>query len=283
MKLAALYTTRYLPHIKRVLKPKTVAEYERLADTLVIPEWGAKLVAEITMLAVEDWHATVPGAVQANRALALLSGMLRYAIKRRLPGAPAVNPCHGIARNKEVGREFFYPPEDTQRIMAAAAAWGDIRAVYLVLELLTGCRPNELLESGPTWRHGAVLRTLDGKTGARTVYLPPAACAILDGLTPVLRKNHKGKVSEHYFPAGMDLRRAWDRLCRDAGVTRARMYDLRHTFASAALAAEVPLDVVGLMLGHRKRQTVLRYAHLAPDVGLQSAAAAAVRMGGSLR
>ena len=60
---------------------------------------------------------------------------------------------------------------------------------------------------------------------------------------------------------------------------RARRYDLRHTFASAALAGGIGLDVVGLMLGHRKRETTLRYAHLAPDIGVNAAAAAAARMG----
>lgn len=281
MKLATLYKKRYYPHIERTLKPKTVAEYDRLADTIVLPAFGERDIAAITMSEVEDWHASVPGTVQANRALALLSSILGYAVKRRLPAdAPLpLNPCRGISRNKEQGKEFFYPPADTAKLIAAASAWGDIRAKYLILELLTGCRPGELLDSGPTWRHGAALRTPDGKTGARIIYLPDAACAILDGLEPVQRPaGPKGVPAWCYFPADMDLRRAWDRLCASAGVHRARMYDLRHTFASAALGAGVPLDIVGRLLGHRKLQTVLRYAHLAPDVGVQGAAAAAARM-----
>jgi len=100
--------------------------------------------------------------------------------------------------------------------------------------------------------------------------LPPAACAILDDLTVV---------NGRYFPAGMDLRRAWVRILRAAGVPVARMYDLRHTFASSALAAGVGLDIVGRLLGHRKAQTTLRYAHLAPDTGLAGALAATQRMG----
>jgi integrase len=77
----------------------------------------------------------------------------------------------------------------------------------------------------------------------------------------------------------MSLRRSWERLCKEAGVPKARLYDLRHTFASQALGAQQSLGIVGQLLGHRKAQTTLRYAHLAPDVAHEAVAAAAARMG----
>lgn len=275
MILAALFEDRYLPHVARTLKPKTVAEYERLARAEILPRgWLAgREIDTLTLDDAEALHAQVAGKVQANRAVSLLSGLITYAVKRKLI---PVNPCRGVARNTERGREFYYAPEQTRAILGAAAAWTDVRAKYIALELLTGCRPGELLESGPGWRHGSVLRTPDGKTGGRTIFLPPAACAIVDAL-PILV--HEGV--ERYFPEGMDLRRAWTTLCRRAGVPRKRRYDLRHTFASAALAAGETLDVIGLMLGHRKRQTTMRYTHLYPAVGLSAAAAAAAKMGSS--
>jgi integrase len=266
MTLDQLFKTRYLPHVTRTLKPKTVAEYKRLYGAELQPRLSSRQIDTLTLDDAEALHAAVPGKVQANRAVSLLSGMLTYAVRRRLL---AVHPCRGVERNPEKGREFFYPPEHTRALLAAASSWPDIRGRYIALELLTGCRPGELLNSGPDWRHGSVLRTPDGKTGGRVIYLPPAACAILDGREPCSR----------YFPAGMDLRRAWITLCRLAGVPRARLYDLRHTFASAALAAGQSLAIVGEMLGHRKAQTTKRYVHLAPDVGLAGAAAAAERMG----
>jgi integrase len=264
MNLAALFEERYLPHVARTLKPKTVAEYARLARAEILPRLGSRALASFTLDDAEALHAAVPGKVQANRAVSLLSGMLTYAVGRRLL---PLNACRGVARNREQGREFFYTPAQTKAILAAASGWDDIRAKYIAVELLTGCRPNELLESGPSWRHGSVLRTPDGKTGGRTIFLPPLACAILDGLA-----------GERYFPAGMDLRRAWVRICRDAGVPRKRLYDLRHTFASAALAAGESLPVIGLTLGHRKAQTTMKYTHLAPEIGLRAATAAAEMM-----
>lgn len=276
MTLLELYETRYFPLIVRSLKPKTVAEYRRLWHNIVGPALGHRSIVAIHMDDVEKMHLFVAGDVQANRALALLSAMLGYAVQRQL--IPH-NPCAGVRRNKEKGREFFYSKEQTKALLFAAGRSNDIRHKYIALELLTGCRPGELLEAGPHWRHGAVLRTPDGKTGARTIYLPPAACAILDGLPLIDWYDAAGARRFRYFPEGMSLRRAWERLCKAAGVPKARLYDLRHTFASAALASKQSLAVVGQLLGHRKAQTTLRYTHLAPDVGLDAAAAAAARMG----
>jgi integrase len=268
MTLSELFETRYLPSIQKTLKPKTVSEYTRLYQTTIKPVLGDRAVTSITVDDAERVHQFTAGNVQANRALALLSTVMGYAVQRRLLD---YNPCRGIRRNKEKGREFFYTPAQTRKLLAAASASPDIRHKYIALELLTGCRPGELLESGPAWRHGSVLRTPDGKTGARTIFLPDAACAILDGL-PV---GQDGR----YFPPGMSLRRAWERLCVLADVPRARLYDLRHTFASAALAAGESLPVIGQLLGHRKAQTTLRYAHLDPEVGLEAAIRTAKRMG----
>jgi integrase len=274
MTLHQLYVDRYLPLIQRNLKPKTVAEYDRLWIQSVNPILGSHDIKAITMDDAEKVHLFTAGAVQANRALALLSAMLGYAVQRQLI---PFNPCVGIKRNKEKGREFFYSKEQTRALLNVAAGPGPVQYEYIALELLTGCRPGELLEAAPAWRHRAVLRTPDGKTGARTIYLPPAACAILD-----LRPVHEwSDGTRRYFPEGMSLRRSWERLCKEAGVPRARLYDLRHTFASQALGAQQSLGVVGRLLGHRKAQTTLRYAHLAPDVAHEAVAAAAERMGAS--
>lgn len=268
MTLAELFDSRYLIHARRTLKPKTAAEYERLARREILPRLGARDVTSFTLDDAETLHGAVPGRVQANRAVSLLSGMLSYAAERRL--IPA-NPCLGLRRNPEPGREFFYDRRQTRALIRAASGSPDIRWQYLTLLLLTGARPEELRDSGPGWRHGSVLRTPDGKTGSRTIFLPPAACAILEAL-PV-------RADGRYFPPDLNTRRAWGHLCRAAGVPVARRYDLRHTFASAGLSAGNSLAVIGQMLGHRKAQTTLRYAHLEPEVGLAGAAAAAKVLG----
>lgn len=267
MNLTALFD-KFLPHIERTRKPKTATEYARLVNTLILPRLGERDIAALTLDEIETWHTSLPGKVQANRALAVLSAALSYAVDRRLLVS---NPARGVHRNKETAREFFYTPEHCKAILQALDGWNDIRAKALVLLLLTGARPAEILSAQPSWRTGSVLRLPDSKTGARTVYLSDAACAVLDSLP--------ARPDGRYFPAGLDLRRAWEKTIKLAGVPAGRLYDLRHSFASAALAAGVSLAVIGQMLGHRKASTTLRYAHLSTDIGLEGAAKAAERMG----
>jgi integrase len=50
-----------------------------------------------------------------------------------------------------------------------------------------------------------------------------------------------------------------------AGVLDARLYDLRHSFASIGAADGLSLLVIGKLLGHSRAPTTARYAHLADD------------------
>ena len=50
-----------------------------------------------------------------------------------------------------------------------------------------------------------------------------------------------------------------------------RIHDLRHSFASKALALGESLTMIGKLLGHTQVQTTARYAHLARD-SMQNAA-----------
>jgi len=171
MTLANILANRYLPHMRRHLKPRTVAEYTRLADTLLLPTFGALPIASITLSTVEDWHDKQTAMVQANRALALLSAALGYAVAR---GFIPANPCTGVRRNPERHREHFYMPADAQAIHAAALAFPDIRGRYVALCLLTGARPSELLDSGRATAAFYSFQTARRGSGRSTCRPPPA-------------------------------------------------------------------------------------------------------------
>ena len=76
-----------------------------------------------------------------------------------------------------------------------------------------------------------------------------------------------------------NLNNAWLVIRARAGLDDVRIHDLRHSFASRALALGESLPMIGKLLGHRKVQTTARYAHLARD----SVKASAARIAESLR
>jgi len=49
------------------------------------------------------------------------------------------------------------------------------------------------------------------------------------------------------------------------GLADARIYDLRHTFASVGAGGGLSLQIIGRLLGHTQARTTQRYAHLADD------------------
>ena len=81
------------------------------------------------------------------------------------------------------------------------------------------------------------------------------------------------------------LSQAFERLVKNSGLRRIRLHDLRHTHATIAVRAGVPVKVISERLGHESPAfTLKQYAQVMP--GMQAEAAkeiAAVVMGASMR
>jgi integrase len=61
------------------------------------------------------------------------------------------------------------------------------------------------------------------------------------------------------------LSKAWQRMRKLANLGDVRLHDLRHSWASVAVADGASLFIVGKALGHRSTQTTERYSHLRDD------------------
>ena len=156
---------------------------------------------------------------------------------------------------------------------AVAAFW---------LLMLIGCRRNEILKL--CWQdvdlEAGELRLPEAKTGARSVAISPSARRVLANLprlpdTPwVIAGTKRGA---RYT----GLNNAWLVVCSRADLNDVRIHDLRHSFASRALALGESLPMIGKLLGHRKVQTTARYAHLARDT-VKTAAAGSPRACGRI-
>ena len=132
--------------------------------------------------------------------------------------------------------------------------------------MLTGCRLNEVqtLRWEDVDLEAAELRLRDTKTGARMVPLSNAAVSVLSALP---RKKDNPWVIAGKKPGAhlTDVQTPWRRVRSRAELHDVRIHDLRHSFASRALALGESLPMIGKLLGHTQVQTTARYAHLANE------------------
>ncbi len=104
----------------------------------------------------------------------------------------------------------------------------------------------------------------ESKTGRSMRPLGGAAVA-------VLREIEREEGSDYVFPGQVpgshlvELRKVWDRVRTDAGLTDVRLHDLRHSVASIAASGGASLPLIGALLGHRDVKSTQRYAHLTDD------------------
>ena len=134
------------------------------------------------------------------------------------------------------------------------------------LLILTGCRLNEIMTL--KWEHvdltETVLRLPDSKTGAKLVHLGQPAAELL-GTAERIDENPWVIIGTLPGKRLSDLQPFWQRVRARAGLKNVRIHDLRHTFASTAVASGQGLSMIGKLLGHTQVQTTARYAHLANE------------------
>lgn len=264
------YVPVYLKAAKTTLKPKTFAEYKRLLDRVVCLDLGDLPLSSLTTRRIEQWHAAVAERTPttANRALAVLSALLRHAARW---GQVPVNPAHGVQWAKERGRNRYLSPAEKDRLLAAIETLPALECEFIRTMLFTGARPGELLAA--TWESvtGREIVLEDSKNGdRRVIYLPEGLLERLQGLPTAF-----GLIF-----AGVNPTVVWRKVRVQAGLPDVRLYDLRHAFASTALGAGLSLEVIGQLLGHRRTQSTKRYAHLMRDTGRDAVTRVEAALGG---
>ena len=278
---------RYLrEHVEVRCKPGTARLRRRVVERHILPGLGNLSVAGIRREDVVDLHYRLRKTpTAANGAVAALSQMLNRAEAWGMAPAGS-NPCRFVAKYRRRKLERFLTQQEFRRLGKAVAemeAEGRLpapAAAALRLLMLTGCRINEILTL--RWEdvrlEASEVRLRDSKTGPRVVSLSPAASRVLAGLPRaednpwVIAGRRPGTRIPH-------LTYYWRRVRERAGLEDVRIHDLRHSFASRALALGESLPMIGKLLGHTQIQTTARYAHLARDSIRVSAARVAASIG----
>jgi integrase len=301
----------------------------------ILPALSDRKVADVHIGDIEALHRGITKRgtpVRANRVVAVASAMFSISVKRaegetepwrnQLQG----NPCKGVGRNPEEGRERFFSPAELAALGDALVAPGDKgptpAADCIRFVMLTGCRPGEAMhakweqfETEPGFWVKPSAHTKQRKT--HRVPLGAAAVELIERIKVEREKTPRRAQSEYAFPGQFhgeplkQLRSTWEEvagkasvaLWRDAKDPRvaalvaelerslgreatataitalaakagvklppapqdARIYDLRHTFASIGAGGGLSLPIIGRLLGHTQMRTTQRYAHLADD------------------
>ena len=242
-------------------KPRTAANYRWLLDHIILPAIGTKKIAELARADVAKLHyAHRATPYAANGGIKVLRTLCDWAEEHgfRPEGS---NPARRIEKYKEHPRERFLSPRELQRLGRAldrAERCGAITpwaAGAVRLLIFTGARRNEVLEARWEWVNveRGTLSLPDLKTGGKTIHLNAPALNVLAGL-PRLDGNPfiicGGKPGARLG----DLEAPWRRVRKAALLEDVRLHDLRHSFASIAVAGGMSLPLIGGLLGHSSRR-----------------------------
>ena len=272
-------------HVERHLKPASASAYRTMLDKHVLPALGGMGLEEVCGAEVTALHHRLRETpARANAAVHLLSRMFTLAEAWELV-PPGRNPCRTLRRYRTRKRERFLTPEEYRRLARAlrwACAEGGIwppAIAAIRLLALTGCRRGEILNLG--WddvdRTAGDLRLRDAKAGPRMVPLTRPVLRVLDAI-PRSEDNPWVIAGQRPGKPLTGLHHYWRPIRERAGLPDVRIHDLRHSYASRALALGESLYTIGKLLGHTSVATSARYAHLMREAERE----AAVRVGGSI-
>ena len=245
-------------------KPSTLRVNRNYYRNQILPWFQGRPIADITAIDVKQWFTSLHETpVAADRSAPVLSVIMREAeVYGYRP--EGTNPCVGIKRYRRQGRERFLTAAEFRQL-GAMLARHEIRRPQVVaiirLLLLTGCRKGEIITLKWRYYREGNLFLPDSKVGPRTVWLSSAAREVLDSVprSPVW-----------VFPSPQTdgcltvatLDRAWQRMRAEADLRDVRLHDLRHSYASLALAQGETVLTIGRLLGHRDPATTLKYTHM---------------------
>jgi integrase len=222
------------------------------------------------------WRLTVPEGHRFEATQALRQVLNRAVAWKLIDDNPAKRGVPNPGRRCREQRPF----DSWEQIQSLAERLGSTFGPMVVFAAATGLRPSELfaLERGDVERAVGVVqirrayangRVKQTKTrlSRRAVPLQAVALEALDQLqaqehSPLLFPNSRGG----YLDFRNFNRRHWKPVQRAAGIEPLRdLYDLRHTYATFALRAGVPVFALSRFMGTSIAMIDLHYGHLAVD------------------
>ena len=303
----------WLPVVESRVKPSTHHSYERNLELHVLPRLGLTQLRQLTSSSLNrlysellaDGHQTKEGGLSAktvryihtiiHKALsdAIDAGIVSINVAQR-----AKPPRPRVLGSNEMN---FWEPKELREFLELVQEHRLETAWHLAA--MTGMRRGETL--GLRWKDVdfdaarisvrqalvsvgyEVLKSSPKNHQARVIDLDPGTVQQLQA-----HKSRQADEREEWASDYEDsdlvfcredgspihphsLSQAFERLVKNSGLRKIRLHDLRHTHATIALKAGVPVKVISERLGHQHPAfTMKQYAHVIP--GMQAKGAAMV-------
>jgi len=283
---------QWLVSMDGTVRPNTLNGYRSYIENHIRPHLGEKRISQIKAADVQKLYDRLGQTLASGsvrRIHTTLHSIMKAAQQARLiPKNPVeeVTPPRFSYQQKHVLTD-----EQLERFMEVIkedAVWYD----FFYTEIMTGLRRGEIC--GLRWEDfdevagtlkvcrtvrreaGGGLTTGDTKTyaGTRKILLPPS-------VTAILKERKKTALTEWIFPNPRCLEQPMNPasayyhmklLLKKAGLPDIRFHDLRHTFATHAMASGVDVKTLSGILGHtRAAFTLDTYTHTTSDMQKRAA------------
>jgi len=294
----------WFPSIESSVRPTTLRNYRDLHEAYVKPTFGRTQLVNITPARLNEYYAELLASGRrasdgglAPKTVRNVHSMLHKALTDAVRwGHLSRNPVSLAAPPKPARPEMKVWSPEQLRTFVECTRNDRLAAAWLLL-VTTGMRRGEVL--GLAWEHVdftndrlAVVQSLNvvnyhdvrlvqPKTakGRRSIALDPTTIAALQAHR-VRQLEERLQWGEAWAPSDLVFTRengtaihpqrmtSWfEQLARDAALPKIRLHDLRHSYATAALAAGVPAKVMSERLGHASVMITLdTYSHILPSM-----------------
>ncbi len=284
-------------HIQAHKSPSTHAQYEAAA-ALIYPRIGRILLQQLRPSNVQSFVDGMVNEGESSRMRQVAFDVLRracgHAIKLR---KIAADPTEPIARPSHQAKEIF-PFDATEAARLIEESRGTRAHLAIVLGITMGMRIGEILglERRSVDSAAGTLRIVQQvvetraqvriakpktKSSVRTIELTAMAVRAFDEHAAIMMRegNAAHALVLPSIEGGLERRtnfsrRCWKKLLIQLGLTERGFHHARHTYATLALTAGVPVHIVSSVMGHNKPSTTHDiYAHLLKGQASQSTAA----------
>ncbi len=274
-------------------KRGTQITYGNALRARLLPVFGGLPMSALTEAQIEEWWTKTRETGLSKRRLGILRGILQNVCKRAVrQGWLRANPADCIEgslgrQDTETHEPDYLTAEDLATFLTKAEEVSPKEYPIFLVMATAGLRigeaiglqvgdldaPGKQLHIRRMVRRGYISSPKNGK--GRVVELPGPTVAVLARVREIRQAEAavNGTEARWLFPGRTTelpitperVQQVFPKVLRAAGIRKIRPHDLRHTYATLAIRAGVPLLTVSRQLGHGSIAiTADVYAHDAP-------------------